>query len=96
MARNVGQLMLSLCVPFQHQKSSTQLILIQTPPTPEVGYSEICHKFHGSLPWLWSREELGKETWQSVKVVICKVFQQVTRLFEETDYVTTLLSSPAT
>lgn len=58
--------------------------------------SEICHKHHGSHPGMWNGEELGKESWQSVQVVTCELFHQVTRLFEETDYIITLLSSSAT
>lgn len=45
MARNVGQLMFSSCVPFQHQQSPTQLISNQTPPTSGVGQQAVTQKF---------------------------------------------------
>lgn len=79
---NIGQFTFSLCLRFHLQGTPTQLILKQNPPTSEVHQQTVTQKFitKVSHTGLWRRKELGKEIWQSVRLVICKLFQQVTRL----------------
>jgi len=82
---NTGQFIFSLWLLFQFQlkESLTQLILEQKIPTSKVDQQAVAQKFVTNITdlILGCGGRRSWENWQSVTVVICKLFQQVTRLF---------------
>lgn len=74
--------MSSSCVKFILQEFPTQLILKLLKLI-----SQLLHKnfplMSGSHIGLQKRKKLRKEIWQSVRLVICKLFQEVTCLLED-------------